>query len=434
MEEAINNLSHKSRSQRSARRWGVVIACAALMAMSSGAFYTASVFFVAIIKEFGWNYASTASIFSLFTVLYGAWGILIGHLVDRFGPRSVVLGGGLLLSLALLSNGSAYAVWHLYVTHSLLTSLGLAATSYVPVSLVLTRRFQKERGLAFGIASAGVGIGILSLVPLTQALISLWGWRVAYRGLAVIASLVILPVGFFALRDESGELPTDEGRWMPAAPALERDACVSEEPTLLSAFLSREFWLVAGTYVFLNGPIALVQTHQVAHLAEMGQPEMFVAGIVGLVGLVSIPGKIGWGFLSDRVWLELIYLAGSVCVGSAVGILLQIGPASSVWLLYGYAGFIGLGYAVAATMNPILSGRFFEGRHFGVILGTLNTFYQGGAAVAIWLAGYAHDVAGSYRSAFLGAIGSVCLAAACAWLAAPRRIEELKKRHQPLRS
>jgi MFS family permease len=422
MEPAVNNLSHKSLSKRTAHRWGVVAACSALMAMSSGAWYTGSVFFVAIIKEFGWSYASTASIFSLFTVLYGAWGILIGHLVDRFGPRPVILGGGLLLPLALLGSGSAHALWHLYVTHSLLTALGLAASSYVPVSLVLTRRFQKERGLAFGIASAGVGIGILVFVPLTQALISLWGWRVAYRGLAVIASFVILPVGFFALRDESSGLPSDEGHGMATAPARVGGACTSHESTLLSAFLSREFWLVAATYVFLNGPIALLQTHQVARLAEVGQPEMLAAGIVGLIGLFSIPGKIGWGFLSDRLWLEWIYLAGSICVAAAILILLQIGSASSIWSLYGYAILIGLGYAVAASMNPILSGRFFAGRNFGVILGTLNTFYQGGAAVAIWVAGYAHDLTGSYRIPFLGAIVSVCVAAGCAWLAAPRRI------------
>lgn len=81
--------------------------------MSSGGLYTGSVFFVAITREFGWDYGSTAGIFSVFTVLYGGWGILVGHLVDRFGPRRVVLWGGVLLPLALVGNGSAHALWHL---------------------------------------------------------------------------------------------------------------------------------------------------------------------------------------------------------------------------------------------------------------------------------------------------------------------------------
>lgn len=390
--------------------------------MSSGVFYTASVFFVALIKEFGWDYASTASIFSLFTVLYGAWGILIGHFVDRFGPRCVVLAGGLLLPLALMGSGSAHTVWHLYITYGILSALGLAATSYVPVSLVLTRRFRDQRGLAFGIASAGVGIGILVFVPLAQVFINLWGWRVAYRATALVVSLVVLPVGFFALSERRIALTPEEAEPQVAAPAFAEGVGAPRDWTLASALCSREFWLVTATYIFLNGPVAMLLTHHVAHLVQVGQSAMLVAGVVGLVGLFSIPGKIGWGFLSDRLWLELIYLAGSVCVAAASLTLLAIGPASSVWSLYGYAILIGFGYAVSASMNPILSGRFFMGRHFGVILGTLNTFYQGGAGVSIWLAGYAHDVTGSYRLPLLSAIVSTCLAAGCVWLAAPRRI------------
>jgi MFS family permease len=388
------------------------------MAISSGAWYTGSLFFVAIVRDFGWAYASTASIFSLFTVLYGAWGILIGHLVDRLGPRAVVLGGGLLLPLALLGSGSAHALWHFYATHSVLTALGLAATTYVPVSLVLTRRFHKQRGFAFGIASAGVGAGILLFVPLTQAIMSLWGWRVAYRALAVAAALVVLPVGFFALKEEPDGFESD-GDSEASPPPIPEGAVFGG---IVSFLVRREFWLVAATYVFFNGPIALLQTHQVAHLTQAGQPEMLVAGIVGLVGLFSIPGKIGWGFLSDRFWIEAIYLAGGMCLAGAVVILLAIDQSSAVWYLYAYSLLMGLSYAVSASMNPILAGRFFSGPHFGVILGTLNTFYQGGAAAAIWVAGYAHDLTGSYRAPLLAAAASVCVAATFVWAAAPRRM------------
>jgi MFS family permease len=419
---ALESDSRSTLPPRFRKRWGLVAACSALMAMSSGVFYTASVFFVALINQFKWDYASTASIFSLFTILYGAWGILVGHLLDRVGPRRVVLAGGLILAVALMGNGSASTRWHLYVTHSFLSALGLAATSYVPVSYILTRRFQEHRGFAFGIASAGVGIGILVLVPLAQLFVDLWGWRTAYRALAMIVSLVILPVGFFALREAGATPLAEKGEPRAAGPAFPQVAGASCDRTLASALGSREFWLVAATYVFFNGPTQLLLTHHVAYLVEVGQSRMLVAGIVGLVGLFSVPGKIGWGFLSDRFWLEWIYLAGSICIAAASLTLLAIGPASPTWNLFGYAILIGFGYAVSASMNPILSGRFFAGRHFGIILGTLNTFYQGGAAASIWLAGYAHDVTGSYRLPLLGAIASVCLAAGCVWLAAPRRI------------
>ncbi|HSB80455.1 MAG TPA: MFS transporter [Candidatus Methylomirabilis sp.] len=399
----------------------MVAACAGLMTISSGVWYSASVFFVALIREFGWDYASTASIFSLFTVLYGAWGILVGHLVDRFGPRRVVLAGGLLLPLAMAANALAHDQWHLYVTHGVLAALALSATGYVPVSLVLTHRFQKDRGLALGTASAGVGVGILVLVPMTQVFIDSCGWRIAYIALAAISAAVVLPVGFFALGEERIASPSKGVQPAAGTPHSSQDSRAARDWTLASALRSRTFWLVTATFVLLNGPTQLVLTHHVAYLVELGHPKFLVVGIVGLVGLFSIPGKIGWGLLSDRWWPELIYVAGGACAVAAILTLLIIDPDSSIWSLYAYAVLMGFGYAVSPAMTPILSGRFFVGRHFGVILGALNTFYQSAGAAGIWLAGYTHDMTGSYRLPLLGSIVSAGLAVACVWLAAPRR-------------
>src|SRR5512134_3587995 len=151
--------------------WGLVATSSVLMAMSSGVWYSGSVFFVALIQDFQSDYAFTAGIFSLFTVLYGVWGILTGSLLDRFGPRRVILAGGILLPLALGSSGLVTGLAQLYLTHGVLTPLGLSLMSYVPVSFLLTRSFHAQRGLALGTASAGVGVGISVVMPLTQYLI-----------------------------------------------------------------------------------------------------------------------------------------------------------------------------------------------------------------------------------------------------------------------
>jgi MFS family permease len=405
-------------------RLRLVAAAVTLMSVSSGVWYTASVFFVALIQEFGWSYAETAGIFSTFTVCYGVWGVLAGSLLDRFGPRRVILAGGILLPAALASSGLATALPHLYLTHGVLTPLGLSLMSYVPVSVLVTRNFRAQRGLALGIASAGVGVGLAAVVPLTQFLIDHGGWRIAYFGLAGMAAVIILPIALFALRDRGLPAP------LPLPPPSPAAACPGgpTEWTLRAALRSREFWLISAAFTCLNAPNQLILTHHVAHLVETGQSKILVAGIVGLVGLVSIPGKIGWGYLADRWWPEWIYAAGCAAAMAGIAMLLTIGPGSPLWSLYVYAVLMGIGYAVSPAMTPIMCGLFFGGDHFGVIFGALNSLYHLGGAAGVWLAGYAHDLTGTYQTPFLASMLSVSFTVILVWLVAPRRIAAVRGR------
>lgn len=412
-------LPHPSSELRA--RWGLVAASATLMATSSGVWYAASVFFVALIQEFNSDYASTAGVISVFIVFYGLWGILAGSLLDRFGPRRVILAGGIVLPLALISSGFITALWQLYLTHGVLTPLGLSLMSYVPVSVLVTRTFSAQRGLALGMASAGVGIGISVVVPLTQFLIDRVGWRLAYVGLAAIAAGVVLPIGLLALRAD-GRSPAQLPRGARTAADSVAREIAGREWTLAAAVRSRQFWLVTAAFALLNCPIQLVLTHHVAHLVEVGHSKLLVAGIVGLVGLVSISGKIWWGYLADRWLPEWIYAVGCAFVVAGILVLLGVGPASPLWSLYAYALLMGVGYSVSPAMTPIMCGIFFGGPHFGVIFGCLNILYHTGGAAGVWLAGYAHDLTGNYRLSFAGSAVSATLAVVLVWLAAPRRL------------
>jgi MFS family permease len=396
------------------------------MGMSSGVWYSASVFFVALVEDFQSNYAFTAGIFSLFTVFYGAWGILTGSLLDRFGPRRVILAGGILLPLALGSSGLVTGLAQLYLTHGILTPLGLSLMSYVPVSFLLTRNFRVQRGLALGTASAGVGVGISVVVPLTQYLIDHLGWRLAYGGLAVIAAAVVLPAALLVAPERAGSsLPVSPLR--PTAKTPTPAGQDGIEWTLRKALRSRVFWIVTAAFTCLNSSIQLLLTHHVAHLVESGQSKLFVVGIVSLIGVVSIPGKILWGYLADRWSPEWIYLIGCSCVVAGIVVLLAIGPVSPRWLLHLYAALMGVGYAVSPAMTPIMSGLFFGGPHFGVIFGALNMLYHAGGAAGIWLAGLAHDLIGTYRVPFSASMASAATTVVLVWAAAPRRLREGQK-------
>ena len=400
-------------------RWSTVAASAVLMGITSGVWYSASVFFVALLKEFGREYAITAGIFSVFTAVYGLSGVVVGALADRFGPRRLILTGGLLAPIGLVGNSLSPTIESMYLTHGILAAAGMAAMGYVPVSVLLTQKFHRRRGLVLGVASAGTGFGIMVVVPLMQFAIDHVGWRLAYVALASICLAATVPLALFAIprpwMSPSGEPDGVGGFGLLARPSR-------PSWTLASTFRSREFWLLALTFTFLNTPVQLTLTHHVAHLVEVGQSKTFVAGVVGLMGLMSVPAKITWGFLSDRWWLEAIYLAGVSCLIAALVTLLLIGPGTATWTLYLYATLMAFGYAVSPAMTPILSGRFFAGPHFGMIFGAVNILYHLGGAAGVWMAGYAHDITGTYRAAFLGSMLSAAITVGCVWLAAPRRI------------
>ena len=137
---------------------------------------------------------------------------------------------------------------------------------------------------------------------------------------------------------------------------------------------------------------------------------------------MSVLGKILWGYLSDRWWIEATYMAGIAFLVGGILALLAVGPQTGAWALYGYAALMGIGYAVSPAMTPVLGARFFAGRHFGAIFGALNLLHHSGGAAGVWLAGYAHDRTGTYTLAFLLCIASALLSIACVWLAARRRL------------
>jgi predicted MFS family arabinose efflux permease len=395
--------------------WGRVAAGAALMAVTSGVWYSSSVFLLPLLDAFGRDYGATAGIFSLFSVLTGVFGMLTGHLVDRLGARRVILVGGLLLFAGHALSSLAAARWQLYLTHGVLTALAVASMGWTPVSVYISRTFRERRGLMLGTASGGVGVGIAVFIPLTHAVNTAIGWRAGFLVLGSCGSLIVLLVAWFALG--AGDRPPAPaaagGVAPPAAAAFDRG--------LGTAIRTPVFWLTAAAFVCLNAPVQMVMTHHVAHLIEVGQSAAFVGGLVGLVGLASTPGKVFWGWLSDRWWLEWAYAAAIAILMVGIGVLLNVGPGSPRTVSYVYALLIGFGYAVAPALTPVMGARFFAGPRFGLMFGTLNMIHLAGGAAGVWLAGWLHDLVGSYRPAFLGSYLALALAVLFVWLAAPRR-------------
>ena len=180
--------------------WVIVGVSFITLGLAYGVWYSFSVFFVAILKEFGWSRSLAAGAFSLFTIVHGTTGPFVGGMVDRFGVRRVILVGSLLLGVGLALCSLTRTWWHYYLFFGLITAAGVGTTGWVPNTTLIQHWFKANRGLAIGIISSGIGIGILVCVPSFQHLIDGVGWRMAYLIMACCIPLVVGTMAFVFLR------------------------------------------------------------------------------------------------------------------------------------------------------------------------------------------------------------------------------------------
>jgi MFS family permease len=396
--------------------WIVVGTVWVTLAIASGLYFSFPVFFVALLEEFGWSRGATAAAFSISSIVQGLLSPVIGMLVDRLGPRRVILAGTFVLGGACMLSSQIGSLWSLYLVTGVLAAVGVCAVSWVPSGALIAHWFVERRGSMMGLAFSGMGAGVLVMGPLAQWLIAGHGWRAAYLVLGAGTLVVLVPVVWLGVREA------------PAAAAPARPGAVRPAPGIggagrdvRAALRTRAFWALF--FAYLCTPLAVfpVVTHQVAFAVDQGFPRLFVAGIFGLTGLLSVVGRIVFGFAADRIGRAMSATISYAC--TAVGTLCLLGL--ETWRdaapLYAYALFFGLGFGARGPIITAIAAQLFQGHRFGVIYGILSIGNGVGGAVAPWFGGAIHDLTGSYRIAFLVAVGFCAVGATCFWLARPSR-------------
>ena len=408
--------------------WMIVGISFIILALAYGAaWYSFSVFFVALLKEFGWNRSLAAGAFSVFIILHGVSGPFVGTLVDRFGPRRVFLLGSLVLGGGLALCSFTRFWWEFYIFFGIVTAVGVGSIGWVANTTMIQQWFREKRGLAMGIISSGIGVGIFICVPSIQHLINRVGWRMAYRIVAVFIPLIIFSMVIGFLRKVPLTIASSpEGQEM--IHTVKKDPLIVDEEwasrcwSIRQAIRTKQFWLLGFSLFLSNFTVHSALTHQVAFFIDQGLEALSASYVAGMIGIVSIGGKILWGVLSDRIGREVTYTIGTVC--SVFGLLLLIAFTAlpAVYIPYLYALFFGLGYAVVAALPPLIVADFFEGRAYGSIFGALFVVNSTGGAIGTWFLGYLYDQVRSYVPAFILMVVCILFALVNIWMAAPRRV------------
>jgi len=378
--------------------WVVVWAAFTALAVIFGVSYSFAAFFEPFAAQFQASRAEVSLIFGLSGLLYFVLGAFGGMLSDRYGPRRVSSAGMLCIAAALLGGSVASSMTQLTLAYGLGLGVGIALV-YTPAIGCVQPWFTRRRGLAAGLASAGIGAGTLAVPLLAAAAITQWQWRGAMVALA-------LGVGVFGLSS------TMLLRRAPAA-ARRADGTVPGTP-LAAALRSRSFlWLYA--MCVLGAPAMFIPfAHLSAAARDLGVADAQAVGLVGLIGIGSLTGRFAIGALADRVGRPLTLVLVEASLGLSMLLWLAAGgyPALALFALW-----MGLSYGGIVSLMPALCMDLFGARAVSSIIGALYTGAALGNLGGPWLAGRVFDASGSYAAVIGGCALLSALATVAAWRA-----------------
>jgi len=408
--------------------WVMVAVAFVTMGIGVNARTAFSLLFPPIIDEFGWERGVTAGAFSFGFLVSAVLTPTLGRMMDRAGPRAVMELGVGLMGAGLLLAPLTSEPWHLYLTLGVLVGGGSVCLGYSGQSLFLPYWFVRRRGLAMGLAFAGVGVGSIAMLPALQLLIERTGWRTACLAMGMLILVVLAPINLLLRKQPQDVGLQPDGDPAPASVSAQQASNVVDAAwaaidwTLGRAMRTARFcWIALGYFCGLYAWYA-VQVHQTKYLVEIGFSSIVAAWALGFVSLAGIPGQIALGHLSDRIGREWVWAVG--CLGFAVCyvalILLQQSP--TMPLLYLMIAAQGaLGYGLTSVIGAVVA-EIFQGKHYGSIFGTLMLAAIAGGAVGPWVTGALHDALGSYTLAFWIGVGLSGLSALAIWRAAPRKV------------
>jgi sugar phosphate permease len=377
-------------------------AFSALFSVVGLALYGLPLYYDFMVREFGWSRTVVTSGNALSKLVVGPlFGFAAGWIVDRFGPRRLMMAGILMAGGALVGLGAVSALWMFYAFY-LLNALGYVCGGPLPNQVLLSNWFDRTRGRAMGIAYLGIGIGGAMVPWLAHWLTDLFGWRISLQVLGVLVVAVALPLVYLVQERPPDAVP--EAR--PPEPGAQAfQASDSLRPILTSP----AFYLLALGSMCSIAAVGGTNQHLKLFLSlDRGYSQGDAARIISLVLTFSIAGRLIMGWLADRTSRKHVMLLVYLLVAGAIPILLA---ASSARAMYIFAAVFGLGLGGEYMIIPLVAAELFGVERLGRIMGIVLTADGVAEATAPMLVGYLRDVGSSYNAGFITLIGTALVGA-----------------------
>ena len=365
---------------------------------------TFTVYVKPIVTDMDWTRAQFSFGLTLASLAMAVVAPFVGRLIDKTGARIAMAIGISTVGFCTVMLSKAAILGQFYLLY-MISGMGQAAATLIPISLVISNWFELKRGRALGIVMTGTGLGAMVMVPVTSWIVVNWGWRTSYfvMGL-VILSMVPLCLIFIRTR------PADLGLKPDGGLVFETETVIIKGFSLNEAVKTGSFWFISAM-MFLFGLIGMGLTlHLMPYLTDIGHKEITAGMIISVVSAMTVVGKVGMGVIADRWGLRKVLML--TCGLIIIGILLLM-RAETLKIALIFASIYGLAIGVPLLINPALTAFSFGLKHYGTIFGILSLFNIFGAGIGATLTGAIFDSAGSYMPAFWAYILLVAVSGFC---------------------
>lgn len=394
--------------------WMVALGCSIRMLGGGFHLYGFTIFFLPITQELGLSRAATSAVFSLARAEGAIEGPLAGYMIDRFGPRPMMLAGVILSGIGYILLAGIESYTGFLVVYLGVISLSFSAGFMHSPMVLANSWFIRKRAFAMTLISSSIGIGGVLITPLLAFSVQTWGWRwgALLAGIGLI--LVGVPISLFARRspESMGLLPDGGAEPQPqtreAHSATRPNATSAPDFTLREALRSASFWMLVLATTARVGVYNAITVHFVPIMVWKGASEQQAAAMLALMALMSLPAHLLIGWIADRVnkpaLMSVCMIIGAIGVGC-----LAYGESS--WAPWGFTLLITFVEAIFPVSWATV-GDFFGRKSFATIRGTMSFFYLWGPALGPVITGAVYDRHQSYAPLMAAYIATFLVAAA----------------------
>ena len=405
--------------------WYVLAASFVILLFNSGARFIIGVMFKPMAVEFGWDRSSISLAFFLFMTIYALSITIVGKFYDRYGPKWVIIISSIFLLAGYTSLAYITSYWHFLVSYGIIAPVGLGGTSVAMFSALMSKWFEKYRGLAISLALSGNCLGQFVLVPVFTLFVLRYDWRIPCLWLGIIMLGVNVILAALVIKGDpeslgispfgSGDIDKGcVGTIRPPSRVIPSDLGLSE------AMGTSSFWLFLLVMFVCGSGDFLITTHLIPFVTDHGISPVTAGNMLAWLGLMSLAGILIAGPVSDLIGNKIPI---AVTFLLRVFLFLFILKYQDPFSFYLFSLLFGLSFLVTAPLTPTLIGRLYGLSHVGILSGFITTVHHLGGGFWTYIGGLLFDRTGNYQSAFFISAIMAFIAFMCSILIKEKRYE-----------